>query len=126
MQEWSNMVPGPASARLLYSHPIADYRSIERMAFGFCDNMPAADTRCLAEYSRVVCQKLQVDPGTLSGYYHFVMHLQAHLDREQDEARALSGGAPGGAHLASASGHACVRFRDGTVEPLQVRLVDVP
>eukprot|EP00961_Rhodomonas_salina_P188797 2547877-Rhodomonas_salina.1 len=60
------MVPGPASARLLYSHPITDYHSIERLAFGFGDNMPAADKCHLAEYSRVVCQKLQVDPGTLS------------------------------------------------------------
>lgn len=102
MQEWSDLNPGPASARLLYSHPIAEYRAIENAAFGIAEQAPAADRRRLADYRRVVCQKLAVDPDTLSGYYHFAMHLQAHLDRERCEADSLGAGDPTGAYLASA------------------------
>eukprot|EP00961_Rhodomonas_salina_P297434 3937215-Rhodomonas_salina.1 len=102
MQEWTDMVPGPAAARLFYSHPVADYRAVEHSAFGIGEHAVASDKRRLADYRRVVCQKLSVDPATLAGYYHFVMHLQAHLDREQDEALALGLGDPERLYLASA------------------------
>eukprot|EP00961_Rhodomonas_salina_P093092 1253011-Rhodomonas_salina.4 len=102
MQEWADMVPGPAAARLLYSHPVADYRVVEHSAFGIGEQASPSDKRRFSEYRRVVCQKLSVDPATLSGYYHFVMHLQAHLDREQDEALALGHCDPDCLYLASA------------------------